>query len=259
MARKEISGPVPVALRETLSTQTLDQLIGWLKDGTFKPGGKLPSQNELVEHFGVSRTGVREALQMMAALNLIEIRPGLGCFVKTISSEYIIHADVLAILLEKEAILDLIETRKIVESGIASLATMRAKTEDFWVMEDVLTQLERSIHRGEKIASLAPEFHYALAKATHNAVLTKLVKSFTHLMAKAGELLESNIDDLERFKQHELTSHRDLYKVIREGDPAKSSQAMVDHITYSEGLIVDAFKKAEGPANRLPEQVSIPA
>ena len=69
---------LPAAPRESLSTQTLDQLIGWLKDGTFKSGSKLPSQNELVEYFGVSRTGVREALQMMAALNLIEIKPGLG-------------------------------------------------------------------------------------------------------------------------------------------------------------------------------------
>ena len=74
-------------LRDTLSTQTLDQMIGWLKDGTFKPGGKLPSQNELVEQFGISRTGIREALQMMAVLNLIEIKPGLGCFVKRVSPE----------------------------------------------------------------------------------------------------------------------------------------------------------------------------
>ena len=74
--------------RESLSTQTLDQLIGWLRDGTFKSGSKLPSQNELVDYFGVSRTGVREALQMMAVLNLIEIKPGLGCFVKRVPRVY---------------------------------------------------------------------------------------------------------------------------------------------------------------------------
>jgi len=79
----------------------------------------------------------RPALQMMSALNLIEIRPGLGCFVKTVSPEYIINSDVLAILLEKEAILEVIETCKIIESGIAALATERAKPEDFWRMEDV--------------------------------------------------------------------------------------------------------------------------
>src|SRR5689334_6961410 len=76
-----------VGLRNTLTEQTLQQLIGWLKEGTFRPGSKLPSQNELVEQLGISRTGVREALQVMAALNLIEIRAGLGCFVKRVSPE----------------------------------------------------------------------------------------------------------------------------------------------------------------------------
>ena len=231
---------------DTLSTQTLQQMIGWLKDGTFKPGGKLPSQNELVEQFGVSRTGVREALQMMSALNLIEIRPGLGCFVKSVSPEYIINSDVMAILLEKEAILEVIETRKIIESGIAALATERAKPEDFWRMEDVLTQVDRAIQRGDSVAIVAVEFHYALARASHNCVLAKLVRSFTHLMAKAGELLESSVEDVAAFKKHELDSHRELYETIRLGDPQKSRIAMIQHISYSEELIVNAFRDAEG-------------
>jgi GntR family transcriptional repressor for pyruvate dehydrogenase complex len=233
------------APRESLSTQTLDQLIGWLKDGTFKPGSKLPSQNELVEYFGVSRTGIREALQMMAVLNLIDIRPGSGCFVKTVSTEYIVHADVLALLLEKEALLDVIEARKLVESAIAALATERAVSEDFWKMEDVLIAIDRSIQKNESIATISTEFHCALAEASHNAVLAKLVRSFTRLMARAGELLETSIDDLVAFKRHELTSHQELLNVIKQRDPEKSRRAMIDHISYSEGLIVGALKRAE--------------
>ncbi|MCI0423939.1 MAG: FadR family transcriptional regulator [Acidobacteria bacterium] len=235
-----------LGLRNTLSAHTLQQLIDWLKKGTFKPGSKLPSQNELIEQLGVSRTGIREALQAMAALNLIEIRPGLGCFVKKVSPEYIINADVLALLLEKEAILEIIETRKIVEAGIAALAAERATEEDFWLMEDVLARVEKAIERGESVSSVAAEFHWALAKATRNCVLAKLVRSFNQLMIKAGDLLETSVEDLVAFKQHELSSHRELYEVIREGDPHKARQAMVQHISYSEGLIVEAFKNAEG-------------
>jgi GntR family transcriptional regulator, transcriptional repressor for pyruvate dehydrogenase complex len=261
LIRGNPKGRKPAAPRDTLSIQTLNQLIGWLKNGTFRPGSRLPSQNELVEQFGVSRTGIREALQMMAVLSLIEIRPGMGCFVKRVSPEYVIHADVLAILLEKESILEVIETRKIVESGIAALAAERAKAEDFWMMEDAITQIERAIHRGETVANVAAEFHCALAQATHNAVLGKLVRSFTHLMAKAGELLETSVDDLAAFKQYELTSHRNLYNVIRQGDPAKARQAMIDHISYSEHRITDAFATAEGTRSESiePKVQSLPA
>lgn len=232
-------------------------MVKWLREGTFRPGSKLPSQNELIEQFRVSRTGIREALQMMAALNLIEIRQGLGCFVKGISPEFVINADVLAILLEKEAILEVMETRRLVESSIAALATERAKIEDFWRMEDVLTQLDRAVHRGDSVATLAAEFHFALALGAHNAVLAKLVRSFSHLMSQAGELLEKAYPDLERFKQHELESHRKLYEVIRQRDPEKSRQAMVDHISFSESLVIKAFKQAE--ENRTFSVDEIPA
>jgi GntR family transcriptional repressor for pyruvate dehydrogenase complex len=181
---------------------------------------------------------------MMSALNLIEIRPGLGCFVKRVTSEYIISADVLSILLEKEAILDVLETRKIVEAGTAALATVRAKPEDFWAMEDVLTNIDRVIQRGESIAEVAVEFHYMVAKASHNAVLSKLVLSFTQLMARAGLMLEKNVEDLDAFKRNELTSHRELYQIFRQGNAEQSRQAMIDHISYSEQLIVHAFDNA---------------
>jgi GntR family transcriptional repressor for pyruvate dehydrogenase complex len=245
LVRELTPGNVSAAPRESLSTQTLDQLIGWLKDGTFKAGGKLPSQNELVEYFGVSRTGIREALQMMAVLNLIEIKPGLGCFVKRVSPEYIIHADVLSIRLDKESVMEVIEARKLVESGIAALAAERALPEDYWRMEDVLIAIDRSIQKNESIAVISTEFHCALAEASHNAVLAKLVRSFTQLMAKAGQLLEDSIEDLGKFKRHELKSHQELFHVIKQRDPEKSRKAMIDHITYSEKLIVGALKRAE--------------
>ena len=229
----------------TLSTQTLQQMIGWLKDGSLKSGDKLPSQSEIVEQVGVSRTGVREALQMMAVLSLIDIRPGLGCFVKSISPELVINADVLSILLEKEAIVQVVEARKIIEASTASLASERAINEDFWRMEDSLTGIDRAIRRGESVAAIAAEFHVTIAMATHNTVLAKLVKSFQHLMSKAGVLLELHTKDVEEFKKHELASHRQLYDIIRARNPENARLAMIEHIGYSEALILGALRAAD--------------
>ncbi len=246
MSQENPAAEPSVRSPKTLTQQSFQQMIGWLKDGTFKPGSKLPSQGELVQQLGISRTGVREALQVMSALNLIEIRPGLGCFVRKVSPEYIVNADVLAILLEKEAILEVIEARKILEAGIFALAAERASEQDLWLMEDVLNRVEKAIERGETVADLTPEFHIAVAKATHNAVLVKLVRSFNRLMAKGGELVEASVEDLAAFKRHELKSHRQLYEVIREGAPQRASRAIIEHIEASQSLIVKAFEEAEG-------------
>jgi GntR family transcriptional repressor for pyruvate dehydrogenase complex len=151
----------------------------------------------------------------------------------------------LSILLDKESVMEVIEARKLVESGIAALAAERALPEDYWRMEDVLIAIDRSIQRNESIAVVSTEFHCALAEASHNAVLAKLVRSFTQLMAKAGQLLEDSVEDLAKFKRHELKSHQELFHVIKQRDPEKSRKAMIDHITYSEKLIVGALKRAE--------------
>lgn len=217
-----------------------------MKAGTFKPGSKLPSQNELVAQLGVSRTGVREALQIIAAQNLIEIRPGIGCFVRTVPSEDIINADVLGILLEKEPILEVVETRKILEAGIASLAAKRATERDFWEMEDAAAAIEKAFRRGESVACVAAEFHVAVARAAHNTVLVKLVKSFNHLMVEAGTLVETSVEDIEAFKHHEAVSHRQLFDIIRKRDSRKASEAMIKHIESSQALITESFKRKEG-------------
>ena len=124
----------------------------------------------------------------------------MGCFVKKVTTEYIVNADVLAILLEKEAIMEVIEARKILEAGTAALAAERASEQDFWLMEDALSEIEKAIARGESVAGVSPRFHIAVAQATHNPVLAKLVVSFNGLMAKAGELVEATVKDLAAFK-----------------------------------------------------------
>lgn len=238
--KKESAAP-----SETLTRQTLRRLTGWLKDGTFAPGSRLPSQGALVKRLGVSRTGVREALQAMAALDLIEIHPGLGCFVKRTGPNHLINEDVLAITLEKEAILDVVETRRILEAGIAPLAAQRATERDFWNIEDALSLIEKAVRRKESVAEIGPAFHNAVAEATHNTILAKLLRSFNILMARAGKLLEAEALDAEEFKLLELESHRKLYNVIRTRDPIAARETFIQHISNSEDLIIKAFRRAE--------------
>jgi len=247
-AETELGAQVPQAKSEpseTLTRQALRRLIGWLKEGQFGESGKLPSQSTLVERLGISRTGVREALQAMAALDLIEIRPGLGCFVKKTGPNHLINEDVLSITLEKQAILDVVETRKILEAGIAPLVAQRATERDFWNMEDALSLIEKAVRRRESVAQVGPAFHNAIAEATHNAILAKLLRAFNELMARAGKLMEAEAADVEEFKQQELDSHRELYKVICTRDPHAAREAFVKHLSASEDRIIGAFRQAE--------------
>jgi len=78
---------------KTINTKQaiVHQLISLIKRGSLKPGDKLPSENELMEMLKVGRSSIREAKQILAAMNLIETRPGQGSFVKEVGPETVIN------------------------------------------------------------------------------------------------------------------------------------------------------------------------
>jgi DNA-binding FadR family transcriptional regulator len=65
------------------------------------------------------------------------------------------------------------------------------------------------------------------------------------LMVRAGKLVEAEAPDVEEFKRHELSSHRELYNVVRSRDPIATREAITKHISGSEDQIVKAFQRAD--------------
>ncbi len=126
----------PLALKE----RVIRQLAQLIEDGVLKPGDQLPSERELSEDLRVSRGTVREAVQFLQTLGLVEIRHGSGTFVRLANDGgglgerwrkwTIRHA---------ERIHDLLEIRKGLEPFAAELAAQRAGPEDVAAMEDALS------------------------------------------------------------------------------------------------------------------------
>jgi len=82
-------GPVT---HNTLARSIAERLLNLISDGTIKPGDKMPSERELMDKLKVARSTVREALQALAAVNIVEIRPGVGTFVNSHAQDLISSA-----------------------------------------------------------------------------------------------------------------------------------------------------------------------
>ncbi len=224
--------------RKRLTEDVKETLLGWIRDGKFPSGSQLPSVPELVKKLDVSRTVIREALQALVGMSLVEIRPGLGCFIKSVPSDLVVNADVLASLLGMEAIIEVVAARRVIESGVARLAAVTATEEDFEEIEEILRKIERAAKRRQPLYSLTPQFHIAVARATHNKVLEKIVSSFNLLMASGGALIESEKLSAE-YSLSEYESHRELYEALRTRDPDHAQQVMEAHVTATH----DALKE----------------
>jgi len=217
--------------RMTLTQIVMQRLIEYITSGDFQPGDALPSQHSLAEQLGVSRPVLREAMQGLASVGLLDIRPGSGCYVGESSASD--NRDALFEILTHEAALEALEARMVVEVELAGLAAMRATAGDFQAVEAVLTRLEAAIGDGQQTSEITAELHRILSAAGHNTYLHQM----SGLLDKARTMQFSRIEAaLPDVTVGEVESHRALYEAIRSGNPERARSAMRDHLQVAHGL-----------------------
>lgn len=124
--------------RKTLTSQVIDYVIGLIKSGAVKPGDRLPTESELTQTLGISRTCVREAMKSLESLGLVEIRQRVGATVLQPSASSLLHTGQFSLMVQAQQADDLLEFRKIIEVGLASLAAEKAGKANLAAMRDAL-------------------------------------------------------------------------------------------------------------------------
>jgi len=227
------------AIRKTrIYEEVVNQIRDLLREGSYKAGDQLPSERELAETFKVSRTSVREALRALEAQRLIESRTGAGNFIAELPVESLVAPLASLLLEEKDALADIFEMRKLIEPRIASLAAERATKADIELMKNILDKQRDAVARGETGVEADAELHYAIARATQNHALEKLV---TGLMDVLSHSREESLQTQDRRKAS-IESHRKILAAIAVHNKAKAREAMLKHIERVEENVLSAKK-----------------
>jgi GntR family transcriptional repressor for pyruvate dehydrogenase complex len=219
---------IGVIHRRRLYQQVAEDVERLILDGTYQPGSRLPSEQELADAYGVSRNVVREALKSLKELGLVSIRTGSGTFVKQPSTQPVSEA-LNRFLRHRPAglsIEQLYDVRRMIEPECARLAASRATEAEIQAIEAALGRMEE--HRDDPSVTTQAdlEFHLAIATATHNPLI--------------GSILNPVIDPLHKLisASHAyprritvgLEGHRRVAEAIRARDPESAYQAMLDHL-----------------------------
>jgi GntR family transcriptional repressor for pyruvate dehydrogenase complex len=165
---------------ERVSQVIVDRIKVLLREGKLKPGDRLPSERDLCQRFGVSRVTVREALRVLEAGGLVQIRVGArgGAFLTTPSRERLGEglADLLS--LSPLTAAEVTEARMVFELGIIPLAVERATDEDIADLRDMVEQAQRALGHDAYSMAMSAAFHVRIASCTHNPAIVMLVQSF---------------------------------------------------------------------------------
>lgn len=213
------------APRRKLAETVGEQLAKAVKD--MPPGARVPSEPELMKGLGVGRSTVREALNGLALLGLVEIRHGSGVFVAERPAKSEIELSELQKALVKGVTNDFIEARLVVEVEVARLAAERRTDSDLRRIDEEINALKaKSEAPIEDALAPATRFNQAVAGAAHNEVLAGMIDSFVQLMIERAPDLYRR-EDFRHWDVEELTR---IYEAIADGDADLAGSRMREHI-----------------------------
>lgn len=218
MALKTIS-------KRNISDVVYEQLMENLIAGEWKPGDKIPSENELAAQLQVSRISVRSALQRLSSLGLVESRQGEGTFVCEFSGAQYANNLIPLVVFERSDMQDLMEFRNILDSEIAALAALRATDTDIALLHQNYQRHMAAEGDVTKCADYDSEFHCLLAATTHNALFHKVYQVFQPVFRKNMHQIVSIMG-----VSGARVNHAAILAAVEQHDPDAARAAMQTHV-----------------------------
>ena len=200
-----------------------------------QPGDKLPSERELAEMLGVSRSSIRDAIRSLELVGLVEPRQGAGTIVRELSAETLVNPFANALKHQHELIGELLDFRKMLEPPLAARAATHASLEEIAEMDEILQRQEVKLSEGEPAIVEDSEFHYGIALASGNTVVLKVLDVLMDLLRDTRE----RSLQVEGRPQKSLAGHRRILSAIKKRDAEAAKNAMRRHIEDVEEIVLN--------------------
>ena len=217
----------------TLSLRIERTLENAIREKKLAVGSKLPTEREMCESFGVSRTALREALRRLSARGLITIQKGSGMYVSEIQIEDAIDTLNLYydLKFDKNLLAHIIEVRSIFEPEIARLAALNRTNKDLDELSRILAEFEESDPDNTQLeADLDNKFHLAVTKATQNPIVQITMEPIYSLLPRMRNYIYGNIDGE---RSNTLKSHRALLSALRNQEDERARLIMKDQLDHT--------------------------
>lgn len=254
--------PLPADLLlapDRLSDRLAELLRHRIDSGELRPMDRLPTEQELAERHGVSRTVVREAVSRLKSMGLLISRQGSGVFVAPTSAARPLAFDP-AVLHSLEAVVQVVEVRRALEGEVAALAASRATAEDVQRIEQALAAIDEAVAAGRDGVAEDLRFHRAVAEATGNPQFRHLLGFLEQYQRDAMKVTRANEATSRVLMEQVREEHHDIARAIAQRDGARAREAATLHMVNAARRIEEADasvraalrdaleQPAEGPA-----------
>ncbi len=232
-----------------LSDRVAHALESEIRAGRLLPEAKLPTEAELAEQFGVSRTSVREAISRLKTMGLVDSRQGSGMYVRDAGLSPLSFDQRLTS--SQAAVIQMVEVRRALEAEVAGLAAERRTDEDMTRIRLAIKTLAAAVAAGGNGVAEDLALHRSIADAARNPFLLDTLNYLSQYLRGATRVTRANEARRMDFSAQVAQEHADIVAAIEAGDPARARQAAASHMDNAIRrirLADPAFWQQEGDA-----------
>lgn len=216
-----------------------------IASGQYGPGDKLPTEVELTETHGVSRTVVREAVTALRCDGLVEVRQGAGIFVlrKDRNGGASLNLDRARLSSD----LEVLEIRTPLEIEAAGLAALRRSPAQEEAIFDCHARVMECIEKNQSIREADLALHLAIAAATNNLLFTRFLEQHGQAVIPQSKVVPvTHEDEQTAYRRLIHKEHQAVVVAISDRDEQAAKLAMQDHLRGSQQRYRDMMRDLRG-------------
>jgi GntR family transcriptional regulator, transcriptional repressor for pyruvate dehydrogenase complex len=232
---------VAVITKKKLSEIVVNEIRKLMDRGELKIGDKLPNQNQFAMELGVSRTSLREAMNILDLLGAIEQKPGYGTVIRKNIPEINPEGLKPTLLSDNKTTIELLEARYIIESGTVRLTTLHATDKQVQTLHDLVEKMQAFLKEKDfrGCARIDLKLHSQIAEFSGNRFLKEAFVSIKqHMELFIQEHTQILYHVLEETQKH----HTAIVKAISARNSERASIEMENHIVFLKGSYQQYYK-----------------
>ena len=233
------SAPVRPLVAERLSDQLAVLLGGQIDAGALRPGDRLPTEQQMALAHGVSRTVVREAVHQLKSRQLVVSRQGSGVFVAPAPLNQPLAFDP-AVLDSVQAVVHVVEVRRVLEGEMAALAAERATRAQVATMRRALKAIDTAADAGRDGVAEDLAFHRSIAEATGNPQFRLLLGFLEQYLREGMRITRGNEARRLDFMDAVRLEHLAIVNAIAGRDPGFARQCAHQHLLHSQQRLAES-------------------
>jgi GntR family transcriptional regulator, transcriptional repressor for pyruvate dehydrogenase complex len=245
---KSVESKIRRVTKISISEEIAKQIMDLISNGDLKPGQRLPSERDLCENFGASRSSLREALRCLSIVGVLNARVGEGTSVAPDGGKFLRKILEWRLITEKHDVENLLEIRIALEGVSAANSARYATPEDIEKARELVTRMKAAVKDEKQFAILDLDFHILLANASGNGLLLDLISVIRSQLARTL----SRVLQLPNARPLSLKEHIAIFEAIERRDVEGAREAMHHHLEAA----LKRYAEASASGNSAPAKAA---